>query len=71
MSRCPTCNSYKPHLHPAVQFEGEVQPCGDDYHRTVTAENTAKRIAENDALLKRFEEHNRYVPQTADARSLP
>ncbi len=53
-SRCPTCNSPQPHLHPAVQFEGEVQPCGDDYHRTVTPSNTPERINANDELLQRF-----------------
>ncbi len=53
-SRCPTCNSPQPHLHPAVQFEGEVQPCADDYHRTVTPSNTPARIKANDELLKQF-----------------
>ena len=30
--RCPTCDSPAPHLHPAVQHEGEVQPCKDHWH---------------------------------------
>ena len=28
----PTCKSPHPSLHPAVQFEGEVQPCRDSWH---------------------------------------
>jgi hypothetical protein len=31
--RCPTCHSPGKNLHPAVQFEGEVQPCEDDWHK--------------------------------------
>lgn len=30
--RCPTCDSPSPEKHPAVQHEGEVQICRDDYH---------------------------------------
>jgi hypothetical protein len=37
--KCPTCESPQPHLHPAVQHEGEVQPCGDAFHRIVTPQN--------------------------------
>jgi len=44
--KCPTCESPAPHLHPAMQFEGEVQPCRDDFHQRVTPQNTAERIAE-------------------------
>lgn len=32
MSRCPTCDSPAAHLHPAVQFGGEVQVCFDSFH---------------------------------------
>ncbi len=32
IERCPTCDSPKPELHPAMQFEGEVQPCRDAWH---------------------------------------
>lgn len=30
--KCPTCESPSPELHPAVQCEGEVQPCRDLFH---------------------------------------
>lgn len=29
---CPTCESTAPHLHPAMQHGGEVQPCPDAWH---------------------------------------
>lgn len=31
-SRCPRCDSPDPARHPAMQWEGEVQPCHDDWH---------------------------------------
>jgi hypothetical protein len=34
-----------------VQAGGEVQPCRDDFHRTVTAQNTAEKIADCDLIL--------------------
>lgn len=40
--RCPTCNSPHPHLHPAVQFEGEVGICSDAFHLIPTAQNAAE-----------------------------
>ncbi len=43
--RCPACNSPAPHLHPAVQFEGEVETCADDYHLIPTNQNSAKHLA--------------------------
>ncbi len=30
--RCPTCDSPEPHLHPAVQYEGEAQICTNAWH---------------------------------------
>lgn len=42
--RCPECGSSKPHLHPAVQHEGEVQVCRNEYHLIATNQNTPKHI---------------------------
>lgn len=65
VTRCPRCDSPAPHLHPAVQHEGEVQPCPDPFHERETPENTAEKIAEgrriapvaDHALLVRAFEH--------------
>lgn len=43
--KCPTCGSNRPHLHPAVAFEGEVEVCTDDYHLIPTNQNTEKHMA--------------------------
>ena len=40
--KCPTCSSPAPHLHPAVQFEGEVETCIDDFHLQETPQNLPK-----------------------------
>jgi hypothetical protein len=36
---CPHCQSPAPHLHPAVQAEGEVQPCAHPFHQLQTWSN--------------------------------
>lgn len=33
--KCPRCDSPSPGLHPAMQYEGEVQPCPHDWHKRV------------------------------------
>jgi hypothetical protein len=38
--KCTTCDSPAPHLHPAIQHEGEVFVCSDRFHCEVTAQNT-------------------------------
>lgn len=45
MTKCPTCNSPQPHLHPAVQFEGEVEMCADAFHLQPTPQNRPDYIA--------------------------
>lgn len=42
---CPTCGANAPHLHPAVQFEGEVEVCSDAFHLVPTPQNTSEFIA--------------------------
>lgn len=60
-TRCPTCDSPAPHLHPAVQHEGEVQVCGDNFHKRVTNQNPALVAAPSreERLEKALREINR------------
>lgn len=45
MDRCPKCNSSAPHMHPAVQHEGEVVLCVDAFHLRPTPQNRPEYIA--------------------------
>jgi hypothetical protein len=42
---CPRCGSSAPHMHPAVQHEGEVELCTDKFHLRPTNQNTPEYIA--------------------------
>lgn len=51
-TKCPSCKSPAPHLHPAVQHGGEVMLCRDPFHMMVTAENTDQRRTEVARLIR-------------------
>lgn len=57
--RCPACDSPSPGLHPAMQSEGEVQPCGDPWHGPVSPE------------LAHITSSHRPKPDPAPASALP
>lgn len=48
---CKTCGSKQPHLHPAVQHEGEVHVCTDAFHLRPTPQNSPEYIAAVTAKL--------------------
>jgi uncharacterized OB-fold protein len=45
MDECPRCGSSHPHMHPAVQVEGEVSTCHHDFHLRPTPQNRPAYIA--------------------------
>lgn len=46
LTRCPRCQSPKPELHPAMAFEGEVQVCAHEWHRSTDAGRLALKESE-------------------------
>ena len=48
--QCPRCGSPSPERHPAVQCEGEVELCTDDFHLIPTNMNSPAYI---EAVLKK------------------
>ena len=53
---CPTCGSPSPERHPAVQWEGEVHICVDDFHLRPIPENRPEWIAQVHAKRARLAE---------------
>jgi hypothetical protein len=52
-NRCPRCDSPAPHLHPAVQCEGEVELCTHHFHLTPTNQNRPEWIENVRAKLRK------------------
>lgn len=52
--KCPRCGSPSPELHPAVQYEGEVQPCSHEFHGRTTP--SADAVAEANIVAKNIAE---------------
>lgn len=38
-THCPTCTAPSPNVHPAMNYGGEVQPCGDPWHGVPVAKD--------------------------------
>lgn len=49
-TRCPRCNSPDPKLHPAVQAEGEMQPCSATWHNQSGGRVSPSNMIDNGGL---------------------
>lgn len=45
-TKCPRCDSPSPKLHPAIQYEGEVQLCNHPWHESVATDTSASAAKE-------------------------
>lgn len=52
---CPRCGSPEPHLHPSVQFGGEVETCPHEFHLRRTYLNRPEYV-ENVLRKRRWQE---------------
>jgi len=60
---CPRCGSHNPQLHPAAQFEGEVQPCPHEWHKEADALGV-KTVA-------RYADPAQFIAEPVDATTGP
>jgi len=69
--KCPRCDSPAPHLHPQMQFEGEVQECSHSFHLRETPQNLcfadkAAEARERDSLIATAEALNKLQREALD-----